>query len=54
MEDPAEFLETVKVDLFAAEAFAFTPAAMWSSFLWGPRLDFAYAIHAEWAIAASV
>lgn len=48
VEDPAEFLETVKVDLFAAEAFAFTPRGDVKFFpLGSTALDFAYAIHSE-------
>lgn len=48
VEDPAEFLETVKVDLFAAEAFAFTPRGDVKFFpLGATALDFAYAIHSE-------
>ena len=48
VEDPAEFLETVKVDLFAAEAFAFTPRGDVKFFpLGATALDFAYAIHTE-------
>jgi len=48
VEDPAEFLETVKVDLFATEAFAFTPRGDVKFFpLGATALDFAYAIHTE-------
>jgi guanosine-3',5'-bis(diphosphate) 3'-pyrophosphohydrolase len=48
VEDPAEFLETVKVDLFAAEAFAFTPRGDVKFFpLGSTALDFAYSIHSE-------
>jgi GTP pyrophosphokinase len=48
VEDPAEFLETVKVDLFAAEAFAFTPRGDVKFFpLGATALDFAYSIHSE-------
>jgi len=48
VEDPAEFLETVKVDLFATEAFAFTPKGDVKFFpLGSTALDFAYAIHTE-------
>jgi GTP diphosphokinase / guanosine-3',5'-bis(diphosphate) 3'-diphosphatase len=48
VEDPAEFLETVKVDLFAAEAFAFTPRGDVKFFPLGATvLDFAYSIHTE-------
>ena len=48
VEDPQEFLETVKVDLFASEAFAFTPRGDVKFFPQGATaLDFAYAIHSE-------
>jgi len=48
VEDPQEFLETVKVDLFASEAFAFTPRGDVKFFPQGSTaLDFAYAIHTE-------
>ena len=48
VEDPQEFLETVKVDLFAEEVFVFTPQG---DVLFFPQsatvLDFAYAIHTK-------
>ena len=48
VEDAQEFLETVKVDLFATEAFAFTPRGDVKFFpLGATALDFAYAIHTE-------
>jgi GTP pyrophosphokinase len=48
VEDPQEFLETVKVDLFATEAFAFTPRGDVKFFpLGATALDFAYSIHTE-------
>jgi guanosine-3',5'-bis(diphosphate) 3'-pyrophosphohydrolase len=48
VEDPQEFLETVKVDLFAREAFAFTPRGDVKFFpLGATALDFAYSIHTE-------
>ena len=48
VEDPQEFLETVKVDLFASEAFAFTPRGDVKFFPKGATaLDFAYSIHTE-------
>ena len=48
VNDPSEFLETVKVDLFAMEIFVFTPAGDVKIFPSGATaLDFAYAIHTE-------
>ena len=48
VEDPNEFLETVKVDLFANEIFVFTPKGDVKIFPQGATaLDFAYAIHTE-------
>ena len=48
VEDPQEFLETVKVDLFAEEVFVFTPAGDVHFFPQGATvLDFAYAIHTK-------
>ncbi|MAY81853.1 MAG: GTP pyrophosphokinase [Deltaproteobacteria bacterium] len=48
VEDPQEFLETVKVDLFATEAFAFTPRGDVKFFpLGATALDFAFSIHTE-------
>ncbi len=46
VDDPAEFLQTVKVDLFADEIFVFTPKGDVKFFPKGATvLDFAYAIH---------
>jgi guanosine-3',5'-bis(diphosphate) 3'-pyrophosphohydrolase len=46
--DPTEFLETIKVDLFANEIFAFTPHGDVKFFSQGSTvLDFAFAIHTE-------
>lgn len=46
--DPTEFLETVKIDLFANEIFVFTPKGDVRFFPQGATaLDFAYAIHTE-------
>ncbi len=46
VEDPEEFLETIKVDLFNEEVFAFTPTGDVRFFPTGATvLDFAYAIH---------
>jgi GTP diphosphokinase / guanosine-3',5'-bis(diphosphate) 3'-diphosphatase len=48
VDDPAEFLQTVKVDLFADELYAFTPKGDVKFFPEGATvLDFAYAIHTE-------
>ncbi len=46
--DPNEFLETVKLDLFAEEVYVFTPKGQVVEFPAGSTpLDFAYAIHTE-------
>jgi GTP pyrophosphokinase len=46
--DPKEFLETVKVDLFADEVFVFTPKGDVKSLPRGSTpVDFAYAIHSD-------
>ena len=48
IQDPAEFLETVKVDLFSNEIFVFTPKGDVKIFpQQATALDFAYAIHTE-------
>jgi GTP diphosphokinase / guanosine-3',5'-bis(diphosphate) 3'-diphosphatase len=48
LTDPTEFLETVKVDLFADEVFVFTPKGDVKSLPRGATpLDFAYAVHSE-------
>ncbi|HET6373679.1 MAG TPA: bifunctional (p)ppGpp synthetase/guanosine-3',5'-bis(diphosphate) 3'-pyrophosphohydrolase [Candidatus Polarisedimenticolia bacterium] len=48
VKDPREFLETVKVDLYPEEVYAFTPKGEVRSFPKGATVvDFAYAIHTE-------
>ncbi len=48
VEDPSEFIETVKVDLFTQEVYVFTPAREVKVLPFGATaLDFAYAIHTE-------
>ncbi|RMG15796.1 MAG: bifunctional (p)ppGpp synthetase/guanosine-3',5'-bis(diphosphate) 3'-pyrophosphohydrolase [Deltaproteobacteria bacterium] len=48
LQDPKEFLETVKVDLFTDEVFVFTPKGEVRSFPRGATpVDFAYAVHTE-------
>ncbi len=48
IDDPEEFVEMVKVDLFAGEVYVYTPAG---DVRWYPRgataLDFAFSIHSE-------
>ncbi len=48
LTDPKEFLETVKVDLFADEVFVFTPKGDVKSLPRGATpVDFAYSVHSE-------
>ena len=48
MKDPAEFLESVKVDLFQDEVYVFTPKGEVRVFPRGSTpIDFAYSIHSE-------
>jgi GTP pyrophosphokinase len=46
LSDPNEFLETVKIDLFAEDVFVFTPKGEVKQLAHGSTpLDFAYAVH---------
>jgi len=48
LKDSAEFLETVKVDLFPNEVYVFTPKGMVKEFPRGATpVDFAYSIHSD-------
>jgi len=48
LEDPQEFMETLKVDLFEDEVFVFTPKGEVKSLAAGATpLDFAYEVHTE-------
>jgi GTP pyrophosphokinase len=48
MNDPREFLETVRVDLFPDEVYVFTPKGDVKALAEGSTpLDFAYAVHTE-------
>ncbi len=48
LSDPNEFLETVKLDLFAEEVYVFTPTGEIKEFPLGATpLDFAYAVHTD-------
>jgi guanosine-3',5'-bis(diphosphate) 3'-pyrophosphohydrolase len=48
VKDPAEFLESVKVDLFQDEVYVFTPKGDVRVFARGATpIDFAYAIHSQ-------
>ncbi len=48
LTDPNEFLETVKIDLFAEDVFVFTPKGEVKQLTHGATpLDFAYAVHTD-------
>jgi guanosine-3',5'-bis(diphosphate) 3'-pyrophosphohydrolase len=48
LQDPNEFMETVKIDLFAEDVFVFTPKGEVRELAHGATpLDFAYAIHTD-------
>ncbi len=48
LTDPNEFLETVKIDLFAEDVFVFTPKGEVKQLSHGATpLDFAYAVHTD-------
>ncbi len=48
LDDPNEFLETVKIDLFAEDVFVFTPKGEVKELSHGATpLDFAYAVHTD-------
>ncbi|MFH1729403.1 MAG: bifunctional (p)ppGpp synthetase/guanosine-3',5'-bis(diphosphate) 3'-pyrophosphohydrolase [Pseudomonadota bacterium] len=48
LEDPTEFLQTVKVDLFPEEVYVFTPRGEVKDFPKGATpIDFAYSVHSD-------
>jgi len=48
LKDPAEFLDTVKLDLFATDVYVFTPKGELKELPFGSTpVDFAYSIHSD-------
>jgi GTP pyrophosphokinase len=48
LKDPAEFLDTVKLDLFATDVYVFTPKGKLIELPYGSTpIDFAYSIHTD-------
>ena len=48
LKDPAEFLDTVKLDLFAVDVYVFTPRGELKELPYGSTpIDFAYSIHSD-------
>ena len=48
LKDPAEFIDAVKIDLFADEVYVFTPQGDVKAFPLGSTpVDFAYSVHSE-------
>ncbi len=48
LQDPAEFLDTVKLDLFATDVYVFTPKGQLKELPYGSTpVDFAFSIHSD-------
>lgn len=48
LKDPAEFLDTVKLDLFATDVYVFTPKGQLKELPYGSTpIDFAFSIHSD-------
>ncbi|MFO1462352.1 MAG: bifunctional (p)ppGpp synthetase/guanosine-3',5'-bis(diphosphate) 3'-pyrophosphohydrolase [bacterium] len=48
LKDPAEFLDTMKLDLFATDVYVFTPKGQLKELPYGSTpVDFAYSIHSD-------
>ena len=48
LQDPSEFLETVRIDLFAEDVYVFTPRGDVKEFPFGSSpLDFAFSVHTD-------